>query len=257
MPLELRVNLAHGPSVANDANWVHQNVNADTLDVVDFNTGLATGVDIILGTIFQSAVTSVGAGGSACSGDAAWAGSTANLGGWVLTASWSDVEYQNLDPAKKYCVEFYGLSSSGGPKPIDTRVNGGAVVTLPDVVQNFTDVAQHLDISPDVSGTIKVEFQDGGGSGVISAMRLYEVAGPTVTLNQTELTPGGTISGTYSNFSSTPTSPLTLTDSNGNTISVPVTVDSGAKTWTGTMPALPTSGSIAGLLFGNIDVELS
>jgi len=105
-----------------------------------------------------------------------------------------------------------------------------------------------------------VSLRDGGNGGWVAAARLVEVVGPEVTLDQAELTPGGAISGSYSNYDTVPASPLTLTDSNGNTKTITVTVTDngdGTGTFTGTMPDLPASGSDTLLLFGDVDVELS
>lgn len=85
---------------------------------------------------------------------------------------------------------------------------------------------------------------------------------PAVVIDQATLSPGGTISGTYSNFTPgvAPTSPLTLTDSNSNTLSVAVTVNdnaSGGGTFSGTLPALPSAGNSGNfLLFGNVTATL-
>lgn len=82
---------------------------------------------------------------------------------------------------------------------------------------------------------------------------------PTITVDQANLAPGGTISGAYTNFASTPTSPAVLTDSNSNTINVTVTVTgtSSTGTFTGTMPSLPTTGNTSNfLLFGTVSVAL-
>lgn len=85
------------------------------------------------------------------------------------------------------------------------------------------------------------------------------LSNPTITIDQASLTPGATISGTYSNFASTPTSPAVLTDSNSNTLNVTVTVTgtSSAGTFSGTMPSLPTTGNTSNfLLFGTVNVAL-
>lgn len=84
--------------------------------------------------------------------------------------------------------------------------------------------------------------------------------GPSVSLTSGNLQPGGNFTLAYSNFAGTPTSPVTITDSNNNSITVAVTVNDngdGTGTATGTMPSLPTSGSAAGLLFGDVTVELT
>lgn len=82
---------------------------------------------------------------------------------------------------------------------------------------------------------------------------------PTITIDQASLTPGATISGTYTNFGVTPTSPLVLTDSNSNSINVAVTITgtNPSGTFTGTMPSLPSTGNTANfLLFGTVSVAL-
>lgn len=82
---------------------------------------------------------------------------------------------------------------------------------------------------------------------------------PSVTITQTELTPGGTISGSYSNYATVPTT-LTVSDgTNTITIASPTINDNGdgTGTFSGTMPALPTSGTANLILFGNVTVELS
>lgn len=96
-------------------------------------------------------------------------------------------------------------------------------------------------------------------SGELSNLDFEDQGGPTVFITSGNLTPGGNFSLSYSNYPSAPVSPVTITDSNDNSITVPVTVTDngdGTGTATGTMPALPSSGSVAGLLFGNVTLEL-
>jgi len=81
---------------------------------------------------------------------------------------------------------------------------------------------------------------------------------PTVTTTDT-LQPGEEFTLTATNYASTPVSPATLTDSQGSTITVPVTISgSGPYTAVGTMPTLAeavTAGT--SLLFGDVTIELS
>lgn len=87
-----------------------------------------------------------------------------------------------------------------------------------------------------------------------------KVPEPTLTVTQTELTPGGTISGSYSNYATVPTT-LTVSDgANTITIASPTISDNGdgTGTFSGTMPSLPTSGSVAGIQFTTVaTVELT
>ncbi|MCD1631364.1 hypothetical protein [Marinobacter shengliensis] len=85
---------------------------------------------------------------------------------------------------------------------------------------------------------------------------------PTVEITG-DLQPGASFTLNYSNYDAIPVSPVTITDSNNNSITVAVTIndtEDGGKhsgTATGTYPALPSSGTATGLLFGNVTVELN
>jgi len=91
-----------------------------------------------------------------------------------------------------------------------------------------------------------------------SAFNVEAPPGPTVTTSDT-LQPGTEFTLTATNYSSAPASPVTLTDTAGSTITVPVTISgSGPYTATGTMPTLAeavTAGT--SLLFGDVTIELT
>lgn len=102
-------------------------------------------------------------------------------------------------------------------------------------------------------------------TGNLEALIAYTVfvpdLGPTVTVTPGDLplTPGGTISGSYSNYATVPTT-LTVSDgTNTITIASPTISDNGdgTGTFSGTMPALPASGTASLILFGDVTVELS
>ncbi|MCC4269199.1 hypothetical protein LL254_00565 [Marinobacter nauticus] len=81
---------------------------------------------------------------------------------------------------------------------------------------------------------------------------------PTLSIAN-DLQPGASFTLNYSNYAAVPVSPVTIRDSNNNSITVPVTINDngdGTGTATGTMPSLPSSGTSQGLLFGNVTVEL-
>ncbi|MCZ4284555.1 hypothetical protein O4H29_06870 [Marinobacter salarius] len=83
--------------------------------------------------------------------------------------------------------------------------------------------------------------------------------GPSLTVTQSELTPGGTISGSYEGYETVPTT-LTVSDgTNTVTISSPTITDNGdgTGTFSGTMPSLPSSGTASLILFGDVTVELT
>lgn len=91
---------------------------------------------------------------------------------------------------------------------------------------------------------------------------LDEVSNTSLTINQSTIEPGGTISGTYSGFTpgTAPTSPLVLSDGT-NSINVAVTIDDtagdGTGTFTGTVPSLPSAGNSGNfILFGNVTATL-
>lgn len=175
------------------------------------------------------------------------------------TTEWASYTISGLSGADLY--DFECICSAGFNRFTDVRVNGGTIQTQDSNV-NDSQTLLFSDIAP-ASGVITVEFRqaaESSGSAYINAARLISKSPvPTLTLDQTELTPGGTISGSYSNFTGVPTSPLTLTDSNANSITVAVTVTdggAGSGTFTGTLPTLPASGSQAGLLFGTVTVEI-
>ena len=93
---------------------------------------------------------------------------------------------------------------------------------------------------------------------VTIALKAAPAPVPTVTTTDT-LQPGESFTLTATNFASAPVSPATFTDSEGSTITVPVTISgSGPYTAVGTMPTLAeavTAGT--SLLFGDVTIELS
>ena len=93
---------------------------------------------------------------------------------------------------------------------------------------------------------------------VTIALKAAPAPVPTVTTTDT-LQPGESFTLTATNYASAPVSPATFTDSEGSTITVPVTISgSGPYTAVGTMPTLAeavTAGT--SLLFGDVTIELS
>ena len=177
--------------------------------------------------------------------------------------NWAAAEITNLDNSSLYDLGF--TSSQGFNRKMEIRVNGGAsqVLNSEGVEKGTGELKLFTDISP-VSGTITVEYRtdiSSDGWSYVNAGFIVEQGPPpaSLTVTQTELTPGGTISGSYSNYATIPT---TLTVSDGtNTITVasPTISDNGdgTGTFSGTMPSLPTTGTANLVLFGNVTVELS
>lgn len=118
------------------------------------------------------------------------------------------------------------------------------------LIDNGDDVVGAADIT-NTSGTVTFDSADGSNT-------------PSPSISGTALQPGEEFTLTYGAFAAIPISPVTLTDSNGNTLTVPVTIndavagdDTHEGTAVGTMPALPSSGSQAGLLLGDVTARLT
>ena len=123
-----------------------------------------------------------------------------------------------------------------------------------------TDQVVVFETSASVSGELEISHEPAtvGSSSRATAIMIEEIAGPTVTTTDT-LQPGEPFTLTATNYASAPVSPVTLTDSQGSTITVPVTISgSGPYTCLGTMPTLAeavTAGT--SLLLGDVTVELT
>lgn len=207
MTFEPRFNYVNNNSATTSASWNELLNDGGLTGVLDFNTGLATAVDFINVSISPLVLTTIGAGGSPCSGPAAWVDTNANQTGWQLPTTWGQQEFRNLDPGKTYTIEAYGLSSSGTTKTLETRCNGGTVSSI-NVVQNFTQVTQHTGVSPDASGVILFEARDGGGGAYIGAVRVYEESAPaTLALTAADniTTEGATATFTLAGNAAAPT----------------------------------------------------
>lgn len=203
-------------------------------------------------------------------GDAAWCDESNVLRYSVFYNSFSTEDYCELilegpDTVTIDVVASYGVNSTTGPDT-SVSVNDGTpvVITSYDFTNsraNNSETGTFADVTKNGSNQFSIKFSENTGArGYLAALRLTAPAGPAVDVTQTTLTPGGTVSGSYSNFSGVPTSPLTLTDTDGNSITVAVTISDngdGTGTFTGTLPSLPTSGSATGIRFGSVTVELT
>ena len=121
----------------------------------------------------------------------------------------------------------------------------------------------------DGAGTQLTDYGPGAQHGTLTSFTDVAAAwaganSPTLAV-AADLQPGASFTLNYSNYDAAPVSPVTMTDSAGNSITVPVTISDSVNgttgkhegTAAGTMPALPSSGSIAGLKFGTVNVNLS
>lgn len=164
-------------------------------------------------------------------------------------------------------AEQYTMTNNLGDLVID-GYNSGDNGAHPTISTNYEVVKIDALASNSESTQFTVDYASSGTSTAGARMNIGyalvfdEIAvSPTVTINESNLEPGGTISGSYSNFTAgtPPTSPLTVSDGT-NSITVAVTVTDngdGTGTFTGTMPSLPAAGNSASfVLFGNVTVTL-
>lgn len=116
--------------------------------------------------------------------------------------------------------------------------------------------------------TWTVDYPDSGTSFeghrvVVAYAMVFDEAGvaTTITLDQAQLEPGGTISGSYQGFQAgtPPTSPISISDG-VNSVTAAVTINDngdGTGTFSGTLPSLPAAGNSGSfVLFGNVTATL-
>jgi len=197
-------------------------LSVNTLHVFDVESDGTTFTRVkINGTIVHTETASGGVGFSA-------------IGANVLSTS--DVTYSSTVSGKIAWIEY---SSGGGP------------------VFRFENTTGTGDVFPMVGSSTEALEIDNIPTGNAKWV-LLDAAEPTVTTTDT-LQPGEAFTLTATNFASAPVSPVTLTDSQGSTITVPVTISgSGPYTAVGTMPTLAeavTAGT--SLLFGDVTIELT
>lgn len=162
-----------------------------------------------------------------------------------------------------FTLEAFSCSKDAATADIAWRANGGtpALITQGG---NTTQVVRFVGVTTDANGNASVAYSryNADQYAKANAIRLIIPDGPSIDVTQTTLTPGGAISGTYSDYDTVPTT-LTVSDGTNTitiatpTISNTVNGDKNEGTFSGAMPALPTSGTANLVLFGNVTVELS
>lgn len=128
---------------------------------------------------------------------------------------------------------------------------------------NITSLASDSETSTaTVTWTNGLTYQDRSRTGHMFSVILEPFSTPTtLTIDQTEIEPGGNITGSYTGFTpgTPPTTPLVLSDGTNN-INVTVTVSDngdGTGTFSGTVPSLPSAGNSGSfILFGNVTATL-
>lgn len=201
-------------------------------------------------------------------GEAAWADEANVLRRAVFFNSFSGEPYCELiiEGPEVLTIDAVG-SYQGSTSHQDTEVAVNSetpqVMLTYDVANsrgNNSDAVTFADVAKNGSNQFSVRFKNNSGDrGYISGLRLTSPAGPALQITG-DLTPGSSFTINYTGFTGVPVSPATFTDSAGNSITVAVTISDngdGTGTASGTMPALPSSGSVSGLKFGTVTASLS
>lgn len=179
-------------------------------------------------------------------GDALWIGASGDTAVYRTshqaesTTNWRRILLSG-PPSTGFTLQVFSTWTSA--RNLEFRVNAGTIQTLVEHDGTSPNDSETLTFNgtTDGSGQATLEYkQDGGGFAHLTAMQIEVPEAASTTLDQTTLTPGGTISGTCSNYNAAPTSPISVSDGT-NTDSVTVTISgTGPYTFTGTMPATPT-----------------
>lgn len=203
---------------------------------------------------------SLSAGNVQGTGDASWVPAWANAQGRNV-GDGIPMVISGLTPGETYSFEFYGLASAG-TRVLSVSMEGGTAQELA-LLNNYTDTIKFTDqVATDTDFSFFLDDTAASdGSDYLCAMRISTTAEiSSVELDQTTLSPGSTISGTYSGYQTVPTSPIVLTDKEGNTMSVAVNITDngdGTGSFSGTMPSNPSSAPAQNLLYGPITGELN
>lgn len=164
---------------------------------------------------------------------------------WAGTAT-------NITLAAGDTIEFEMVDNGDGTLTLNVYHNAVVVITVDDTAP-LTMSGGRASVSMAGEQKLNSAITELGISGATIGL-------PVLTLADANLTLGQAFTFNYSNFTQVPVSPLTLTDSQGHTLDVAVTVTDngdGTGTLTGTMPDLPSSGSSDGVLIGTLTAGIS
>ena len=254
--MDLLINLTYGANNA-PSPWANVMSDSTTAVVIPAPDGSDSGWTVANdGTVDAGLAGGTSLGQFPTSSDASWVSDIAAEFAYTLTANANDFYKLLLTGPANTNFVLEAFSSSDRDENPKWKVNGSAVQTLSEL-NNTTNVLT-FSATTDGNGDAFVEVAKGGGFCRANAMRIILPDSASVTTTDT-LAPGSSFTLTASNYASAPVSPVTLTDSAGSTITVPVTISgSGPYTATGTMPTLAeavTAGT--SLLFGDVTIELS
>tara|TARA_R100001591_G_scaffold3838_1_gene9038 strand:- start:2280 stop:3065 length:786 start_codon:yes stop_codon:yes gene_type:complete len=255
------VSFNSGETYTNDTKtWNPVGASESGMALVDENNISVSGWTLDSSVSIQNDLTS---GGISVTGDAAWFDESAaqkDAASLATKGTWSSVTLNVPTSSDTYVVELWGYTTSDS-RFAEARVNGGASQTL-NVSNNLSNTISFTGVT-DNSGVILIEMTRAAADSYRAYFQGFRILDevPVATLSiDVPLDPGQAFVLTYGNFQGVPTSPCTITDGLGNSITVAVTIaDNGDGTGTasGTMPSLPGSGSAASILFGDVTVELS
>lgn len=180
-------------------------------------------------------------------------------GGAVNVGAGTALRLSGLTAGQQGFIRFGGgVTNSGRHRLLTvggtTYQNDNPGGTAPITPEAPTDAP----FTADVNGEVAFTLDAVSVNAVFDFIQVIGTPSPAVALAN-DLQPGASFTLNYSNYDAVPVSPVTIRDSNNNSITVPVTINDngdGTGTATGTMPSLPSSGTSQGLLFGNVTVEL-
>jgi hypothetical protein len=201
------------------------------------------------------------------SGDAKWvedSNSALNAAFTQSNAAWKSITLKNLDDTKLYFFEAFASRVDG--RFTNVRVNGGTLISLANGNgsggPNLSITGLFTGISP-VAGEILIEYTSINSSAAYLNAARYgeEVVTSSITLTQSEITPNGTISGSYANWGGTAPTKLegirganSIGTDTGEITGFTVTGDGTSGTFTATIADLPASASAQYLRFSDTGI---
>jgi hypothetical protein len=208
-------------------------------------------------TLFSNAVTLAA---FPWTGDGSWYDENVNDPVWVNNATFFPIStVAGLDAAKSYFIDVFGYHQDG-VRTVELNINGGTAqgysLSSGTVVDDST-----FSVSGITSATLNAR-QNGGSAGYVLGFRVREaITPPSITLTQTEITPNGTISGSYANWGGTAPTKLegirganTIGSDTGEITGFTATGDGTSGTFTATIADLPASTSTQYLRFSDTGI---
>ena len=167
-------------------------------------------------------------------GDAVWVNEAIIANNAInVRAAGVSVRYTGFLPGETRIIEAFGHQTITASRGLTLSVNGSTPVEVPQY--NNLNAVGSVEVEADANGEFLVTLtgSDANNNSYIQAIRIIEPAAPSpsITITQSELTPGGTISGTASNFSAAPTT-ISLSDGASPVLNPALTVTSSGDDYT-------------------------